>query len=160
MKHPLQANPKPRLSRLPRVSRLGWAAASVLVLGLAACGQADDSRTAGQKLDAVVNQVENKADAVNDRIAEGAAEVKQEATEAVKEASRVVTDTAISAAVNAELARDGELSALQIDVDTTDGRVALRGTAPTESAKARAYALAAKVEGVRSVDNQLMVKGG
>ena len=145
----------------PKTPRPAWLAASaavLLALGLAACDQADDSRTVGQQLDAAVDKVESKADAAGERIAEGAAQVKQEASQAADEAGRVVADASITAAVNAELARDDQLSALQIDVDTTDGRVALRGTAPNEAARDRATELAQKVDGVRSVDNQLTVK--
>lgn len=138
--------------------RLGLAAAALLAVGLAACGQSEDPRTAGQKLDAAVDQVQAKADAAGERIAEGAAQVKQDAAQVAGEASRVVADAAITAAINAELARDDQLSALKIDVDTADGRVALRGTAPSAAARERASALALQVEGVRSVDNQLTLK--
>ena len=118
--------------------RLGIAAATLMALGLAACDQSDDQRTAGQKLDAAVDQVQAKADAAGERIAEGAAQVKQDAAQVADEASRVVADAAITAAINAELARDDQLSALKSNVDTDGGRVALRGTAPDEAARVRA----------------------
>ncbi|MBI5721251.1 MAG: BON domain-containing protein [Burkholderiales bacterium] len=66
-------------------------------------------------------------------------------------------DAAITASVKAELARDAELNTHRIEVATREGRVSLRGTAPNAVARDRAARLAATVEGVRSVDNQLLL---
>ena len=60
--------------------------------------------------------------------------------------------------INAELTKDASLSALKIDVDTSQGRVALRGTAPDAASRDRATVLAQRVDGVVSVENQLQVK--
>lgn len=76
---------------------------------------------------------------------------------AVDAAGDKVADASITTMVNAELAKDAQLSALQIDVDTVDGRVALKGEAPTATAKERATTLAQGVKGVKSVENQLQV---
>ena len=67
-------------------------------------------------------------------------------------------DAAITTAVNAELAKDSDLSAFKIDVDTSSGRVVLNGTAPSEQARDRATQLAAGVQGVVSVDNMLTIE--
>lgn len=72
-------------------------------------------------------------------------------------AADAISDAAITVAVNAELAKDAQLSALRIDVDTVDGRVALAGTAPDEVSRDRATQLAQRVEGVKAVDNRLTV---
>ena len=70
-----------------------------------------------------------------------------------------VGDAAITTLVNAELARDSQLSALRVDVDTVDGRVTLRGDAPNANARdPHEPRLAQRVDGVKSVDNQLSVK--
>jgi hyperosmotically inducible periplasmic protein len=69
-----------------------------------------------------------------------------------------VADAAITASVNADLAKDNDLSALRIDVDTHNGHVTLKGTAPSEAAKERAARMAGQVKGVTSVDNQLIVQ--
>jgi hyperosmotically inducible periplasmic protein len=71
--------------------------------------------------------------------------------------SNAVSDAAITAQVNAQLAKDPKLSAMAIDVDTAGGQVALHGTAPDASAKERATSLAQGVKGVQAVDNQLTV---
>jgi len=122
-------------------------------LSLAACNKADDQRTAGQKLDSTVAQAENKADQMK---SEGR-EIGADARQAADNMGDKVKDAAITTAVNAELAKAPNLSALRIDVDTANGRVALHGTAPTPEARDRATALAAGVSGVVSVDNQLVV---
>lgn len=117
-----------------------WAAgfAAVALLGLAACSPEPAPPTVGQQVDAVI---------------EKAGQVAQQAGE-------TVNDAAITAAVAAELALDKDLSALKVDIETTDGRVALRGTAPSADARDRATLLAEGVKGVRSVDNQLTVVAG
>lgn len=68
-----------------------------------------------------------------------------------------VSDAVITTSVNAELVKDPSLSALRIDVDTSSGRVALKGAAPNKAARDRATQLASAVKGVVSVDNQLRV---
>jgi hyperosmotically inducible periplasmic protein len=69
-----------------------------------------------------------------------------------------VDDAAITAKVNASLAKDKDLSAIRIDVDTQDGVVTLSGLAPSASAKEHASEVAHKVAGVHSVNNQLTIK--
>jgi hyperosmotically inducible periplasmic protein len=71
-----------------------------------------------------------------------------------------IGDAVITSSVKAELAKDPNLSALKINVDTDNGRVALRGTAPDNVARERATTLAAGVKGVVGVDNQLTVEAG
>ena len=65
----------------------------------------------------------------------------------------------ITAAINAELAKDSALSAMRINVDVSNGQVSLRGTAPSSLARDRATTLAQSVKGVNTVDNQLELRG-
>ncbi len=132
------------------------AIALLLVGGLAACS--DANKTAGEKVDAAVASTERKADEVKADIKAGAADVKDAAAKATDSVKQVVSDATITTSINAELAKDKALSALKINVDTKDGRVALKGTAPDSSSKERATTLAAAVTGVASVDNQLTVR--
>lgn len=69
-----------------------------------------------------------------------------------------VDDAVITTKVNGELAQDDQLSALKIDVDTSNGRVVLHGTAPNEAARERAGEIAARVSGVVAVDNALTIE--
>ena len=137
-------------------------------LTLTACGKRDDSMTAGEKLDQTVTQAEQKTEQAKTDIKQEMGEAKDAAKEAAQDAKvaganamdkvgNAVEDAAITASVNAELAKDPKLSALKINVDTAQGRVALKGTAPDATSRDRATQLAAAVKGVMSVDNQLTV---
>jgi|SRR6478609_8891886 osmotically-inducible protein OsmY len=69
-------------------------------------------------------------------------------------------DAAITLSVSSALANDPELSAIRIDVETKGGTVRLAGPAPNAAAKARAGEIAKAVNGVATVDNQLVVSPG
>ncbi|MNT20998.1 Osmotically-inducible protein Y precursor [compost metagenome] len=87
------------------------------------------------------------------------ADVKEAAKDATAAVTATVDDAAITASVSAGLAKDPDLSAIKIDVDTKGGAVSLKGPAPTAAAKSRAEEIAKAVQGVKSVNNQLEVKG-
>lgn len=148
----MNSGTKPR-----RLATATAVAALMAAAGLAACNKPDDSRSAGQQLDSAVANAERKTDEARNNAAQATSELKNDAKTAAADIKGSVNDAAITASVNAKLAADKELSALRINVDTADGRVALRGTAPSQAARERATQIAAAVEGVRSVDNQLMV---
>ncbi len=157
------------------------AAAVALALGLAACDKNDD-RTAGQKLDSAIAKTEAAAEdakAKTEAAAHDASvkteEMTQEARQKMQETSQqakadtrevtanakaAVEDAGITARVNAGLAKDSELSALRIDVDTKEGVVTLTGPAKSEQAKERATQIARGVEGVSRVVNNLTINPG
>jgi hyperosmotically inducible periplasmic protein len=145
-------------------------AAAVLLAGVAltGCGKRDAAEsTAANTNEGVVAQAEQKgrdmqADASRgmDQAKQAGRDVAQDAKAATDKAGDKVADAVITTSVNAELAKDSSLSALKINVDTDNGRVALRGTAPSEAARERATQLASNVKGVVSVDNQLSVEPG
>ena len=86
-----------------------------------------------------------------------AADAKVASANAGQKINATVADARITTEISAGLAKDSDLSALKIDVDTDAGRVALHGTAPSTEARQRASKLASDVKGVVSVDNQLTV---
>lgn len=133
------------------------ALACAAALALAACDNRSEEQTAGQKVDAAIATVEQKADAVGAEVREGVAAARDGAATAIDSASDAARDAAITTQIHADLARDPELSTLKIDVDTTDGKVVLTGTAPTDAARDRAAAKALAVAGVTAVDNRLRV---
>lgn len=120
-----------------RWTPLAAALAGALLLG--ACGR-EDNRTAGQTVDDTIGKVERKTENAGDKVA------------------AVARDAAITTEINAELAKDASLSALKVDVDTSDGRVVLRGTAPDPAARERATRIAASVKGVSNVENHMTVE--
>jgi hyperosmotically inducible periplasmic protein len=133
-------------------------AAGLAATSLAACDRGQQQETpAGQKVDSVISKAEQKIETAKNEMAQGAAEAKRDIKDAANDAKNAVSDATITASVNAKLAGDKELSALRINVDTVDGRVALRGSAPNPSARDRATQLASAVDGVRSVENQLVI---
>ena len=143
---------------MKRNTRLAALAAAAMATSLiVACGQKED-QTVGQRMDSTVEQTqaagaELRADANN-----AAQDVKAAGNEAADKIAMGAADVAITAKVNAALAGDSQLSALKIDVDTTNGHVELKGTAPDPAARDRATVLAAAVEGVVKVENRLTVE--
>ncbi len=143
---------------MKRNTRLAALAAAAMATSLiVACGQ-KEGETVGQRMDNTVEQTqaasaELRADANN-----AAQDMKAAGNEAADKIAMGAADVAITAKVNAALAGDSQLSALKIDVDTTNGHVELKGTAPDPAARDRATVLAAAVEGVVKVENRLTVE--
>jgi osmotically-inducible protein OsmY len=132
----------------------------VLVLSVAAgCdSRQDGGPTVGQKVDQAVEATRSAAAEVRVNAARGMEQAADAAQQTSKELARRADDAAITAAINAQLAKDHELKAINIDVDTREGRVSLHGTAPNEAARLRAQTIAQKEKGVTAVDNQLVVQ--
>lgn len=114
--------------------------------------------------DKIVESTSNAYDKTKDKISEMSQNTKNSMSNPDSSVNKTVTkvenkldDAAITVAVNAGLATDSELSALKINVDTKDGKVWLKGTAPSTTAKARASDIARGAKGVTSVENQLTV---
>ena len=138
----------------PRLTLIG---SIVIAAALAGCNKQPDERTAGQKLDnAIAEAKQAGADAKAD-----AGQAMDKAENKMKDAaaatSEAVTDATIVTKINASLLADDKLKATKIDVKAQDGHVILTGTAPDTGSQARSTTLAAAVNGVRSVDNQLTV---
>jgi osmotically-inducible protein OsmY len=148
-----------------RVAIIG---AALVALGFAGCSRRDDPQTAGQKVDSAIAKVDEKADAAKTEIKREVEQVKESAGQAVTDvkqatsgvaqsAATALQDTVITTGIKAKLATDPDLKTLDIHVETTAGRAILRGTAPDAASQSRATQLAATVDGVISVDNQLSV---
>lgn len=126
-------------------------------LALSACDR-NDNRTAGQQVDQTIAKVERKGDEVAADVREAGRDAQRAAGQTADTVANKSRDMAITAEVNARLARDPGLSALAINVDTADGRVVLRGSAPDAAARGRATQLASAVDGVVAVNNELRVQ--
>jgi hyperosmotically inducible protein len=84
------------------------------------------------------------------------AQEKKTTTEKVKEN---VKDSVITTKIKAEYAKDKEVSALKIHVDTDDkGVVTLSGNAKSSAESDKAVAIAKKTEGVTTVKNNIKVQ--
>ena len=128
------------LSTFTTVGLLGTA------LALSACDRAGQQNAGNTTRDATAAISDTAKEAGND-IARVGSKVGDK-----------VDDAVITSSVKTELAKDADLSALQINVDTADGRVALKGAAPSTAAREKATSLAQSVKGVSGVDNQLVVQ--
>lgn len=71
----------------------------------------------------------------------------------------VIDDATITAEVKSKLMWSKHVEGSDTNVDTNLGKVTLRGTSESAESKALAGRLALNTRGVRSVDNQLTVKG-
>lgn len=129
-------------SRLLTLTAIGTVVAT---LGLSGCNR-EDREAAKASGEGTVAQVDQKA-----------RELGSDAKSGVQQMGDKVDDAVITASVKTEIAKDSELHALSVNVDTDNGRVALRGTAPSTTAKEHATSLASGVKGVTSVDNRLNV---
>lgn len=146
-------------SRSP-LRMFGLASAVALTLGLAACDRNSGEQTAGQKLDAAVAKTEQVAADAQKKMEVAANEASAATRSAAANAAAVMDDAGITAKVSAGLAKDQELSAVKIDVDTRNGIVTLNGPVKTAIARDRAEKIAREVQGVNSVVNQLTVTTG
>lgn len=160
---------KPVTSPLGRCPTFAVALSLAAVLTLGACGKTDDGKTVGQKVDAALaktEQVATEAKVKTESAMANAGTAIKDATQKGEAASKDMAnkveekfdDLAITTAVNAGLAKNSDLSALKINVDTKNGVVLLKGTAPSLAAKERATEITKAVKGVATVDNQLVVK--
>ncbi len=74
-------------------------------------------------------------------------------------AGEAVDDITIGTRIKAALVADPDLSALKINVDTTQGHVRLKGEVKNITLWRKAESIARGVPGVKSVDNQLLITG-
>jgi hyperosmotically inducible periplasmic protein len=84
--------------------------------------------------------------------------IKDDTTPKVKAAGRKTADATITATVKTKLATVKGVIANDINVDTNEGVVTLRGTVPEEAQKAKAEEVARNTAGVKKVVNELTVK--
>ena len=119
--------------------------AVVLLFGVAACG----------------DQPAPKPQPKTELIKPQAAAPQAPAPEAkAPEAPKPDPNKELAARVKKALEGAPKVQAAAIDVTAADGKVTLWGTAATAAERKRAESVAAKVDGVRSVDNQIKVVKG
>ena len=145
---------QPRRRRWPAL--LAATIVGAVAAGVYVSGQYD-GRSLGTRIDDTVSAAGGSVDrGVNDlrQAASGAAAGTAVAADRVATA---INDIGITTAVKTALAADPALSALKVEVNTNDGVVQLDGPAPDAKARDRAGVLAAAPEGVREVNNRLVV---
>src|SRR5688572_8966754 len=139
---------------------LALACSAAVLLALSACNKQDDGKTVGQSIDSGIAKTEQVAKDAGNTMKDASKEAQAAGSQAGASVGEKIDDVAITAKVSGSLAKDPDLSAIKINVDTKDGVVTLNGPAPSAAAKDKATAIAKQVQGVSSVNNQLMVTPG
>ena len=142
-----------------RILTMTTIGAMVAAVGLAGCDKRDRTDAQGG-VNGTVASAEQKAREVGNDARNGMDKAKNATENAAAKMGAKIDDAVITTSVKTELAKDPSLSALKINVDTANGRVALTGKAPSNEAREHATTLAQNVKGVVSVDNQLTVEPG
>ena len=120
--------------------------------------------TAGHAAEKTKDGVEKGAEKTKDGAREGgeatkdgAEKVYDKSKEVVSATGEVITDSWITSRVHSKFVGEDLLKDSNINVDTQDHIVTLRGTVMSAAAKARAVTEAKEVEGVRSVVDHLTI---
>jgi osmotically-inducible protein OsmY len=116
---------------------------------------AGDSKNIAQK---VGDKAKELAGETADKTKEIAGAVGSKTKDVVLTTGEAITDGWITTKVSAKFVDEKLLKGSNINVDTKDHVVTLKGTVGSDAAKARAVEIAGNTEGVVRVVNQLIVK--
>jgi hyperosmotically inducible protein len=105
-----------------------------------------------------VDATQNIAQKTADKTKEIAGAIGRTTTGVVTATGEAITDGWITTTVSADFVDEDLLKGSDINVDTQDHVVTLKGTVGSEAARARAVAIARNTKGVTRVVNQLVVK--
>lgn len=130
---------------------LGPVLAGALMLGLAACDLQSKADNPGKSLDSLVGN------AGRDR---ESAPAPAPAPQSMNQSGGPAPDAVLEARVKAALSADSDLRSILVDVKSADGVVTLYGTADTPAKSHRAAMVALSVDGVRSVQNAMVIVRG
>jgi osmotically-inducible protein OsmY len=95
---------------------------------------------------------------INNRVEQGEKTAQNELEQRTDAAGNVIDDASITAKVKLALAKDPQVSALHIDVDTNAQVVTLTGDVKSDNEAAKAIQIAQAIEGVKKVTSVLTVK--
>ncbi len=131
-----------------------------------AAAQVDQARELVQKaadraketLMAKLEVLELRSEQIQKEVAEKGKIVRRKARDLGETVVDAAKDASLTAIIKAKLAADPDLSALNISVSTTAGRVTLSGTVSSFEEMGKAIALALETEGVKEVVSTLQVK--
>jgi hyperosmotically inducible protein len=105
----------------------------------------------------VGEKTKDGAEKVGEKTKDGAEKVGEKTKEGLSKTGEVITDSWITSRVHSKFVGEDMLKDSDINVDTKDHVVILRGTVMSAAAKARAVSEAKEVEGVKSVVDHLTV---
>jgi osmotically-inducible protein OsmY len=122
-------------------------AATLLAFTLAGCGKEPPPKPVVQSVPVPAQPADQEA-------------AKAEAARKAAAAARDAADKELAGRVKAALTAERNLNAHGIDVIAKEGAVTLYGTAETRTRRDLAEKIAAKVDGVKSVENKLAIVAG
>lgn len=123
-----------------------------LSMTLSACNRDPHAaENAGRQIDQAAAEGEQKMN-------QAATDAKVEAKNETAKAAAQIDDATVTAKVKSALIAEPGLKALEIRVETNAGVVTLTGNVATPELMSRATQVAQGVEGVKSVNNSLVVK--
>jgi osmotically-inducible protein OsmY len=105
----------------------------------------------------VVDKTKDGAEKVGEKTKDGAVKVYDKTKEGVSKTGENITDGWITSRVHSKFVGEDLLKDSDINVDTQDHIVTLKGTVMSQAARARAVEQAKEVEGVRRVVDQLTI---
>jgi hyperosmotically inducible protein len=101
--------------------------------------------------------IKKGATKTKDGVVKGAKVVGNKTKDGVSKTGEVMTDGWITSRVSARFVNEDTLKGSDINVDTNDHIVTLKGTVVTSAGRARAGVVARQTEGVRRVVNNLII---
>ena len=101
--------------------------------------------------------IKKGATTTKDGVVKGAKVVGNKTKDGVSKTGEVMTDAWITSRVSARFVNEDTLKDSNINVDTNDHIVTLKGTVLTSAGRARAGVVARQTEGVRRVVNNLTI---
>lgn len=119
-------------------------------------GNADIRREAGE----MARAVEGVKSVYNGLLTPSANATEAKTKHAVASGKRVLSDSWITTKVKSELLADSVSKGFEVNVDTMNGVVVLKGSLATEDAIDHVRDIASKIEGVKSVDTSALVVFG
>jgi len=135
------------------------AVASAFALSLAACNRDTSAEKVGRDIDRAADKASQQIGRAADSAEKKLDQASDAAGRKLAEAGKTMDDAALTAKVKSALIAEPGLKALAIDVDTSGGVITLNGTANSTESRDKAVQVAQNVQGVKSVRNNLVVKG-
>ena len=146
-----------RLAKVPGVTRVD----NQIVVDRSARGTTGAIDRAAEKTkegtSKAIDKSKEGAEKAVEKSKEGTATGLSKTGEGVKKAGSAITDAFILASVKTRLFGEDVLKGSDINVDSDNHVVTLRGTVPSDAARARAIELARKAEGVDRVVDRLTI---
>jgi hyperosmotically inducible protein len=124
--------------------------AMMIVSGLVACDNSGPAEKAGKQIDQATESASNS-------LSNAADKADQAITKQANETTQVMEDSSVTSKVKSSLLKEPGMQSMKIKVVTENGIVTLSGSAENQEKINKAVKLAGAIEGVKSVNNKLVI---